>query len=85
MIVKETDRLQSLMNRLLTPSRLPRVEKINIHEVTERVRTLLLAEFPGTLEVRRDYDTSLPDLRTGRRLGRSFRFSIQHEVCSVLS
>jgi two-component system, NtrC family, nitrogen regulation sensor histidine kinase GlnL len=61
-IVKETDRLQSLMNRLLTPNRLPRVEKLNIHEVTERVRTLLLAEFPGGLAVRRDYDTSLPDL-----------------------
>jgi two-component system nitrogen regulation sensor histidine kinase GlnL len=61
-IVKETDRLQSLMNRLLTPSRLPRVEAINIHEVTERVRTLLLAEFPEGLAVRRDYDTSLPEL-----------------------
>ena len=61
-IVKETDRLQSLMNRLLTPSRLPRVEPLNVHEVTERVRTLLLAEFPDGLAVRRDYDTSLPDL-----------------------
>jgi two-component system, NtrC family, nitrogen regulation sensor histidine kinase GlnL len=61
-IVKETDRLQSLMNRLLTPSRLPRVEMLNVHEVTERVRTLLLAEFPDGLTVRRDYDTSLPDL-----------------------
>ena len=61
-IVKEADRLQSLMNRLLTPSRLPRMEPINIHEVTERVRTLLLAEFPEGLGVRRDYDTSLPDL-----------------------
>ena len=61
-IVKETDRLQSLMNRLLTPSRLPRVEAINVHEVTERVRMLLLAEFPEDLAVRRDYDTSLPDL-----------------------
>jgi two-component system nitrogen regulation sensor histidine kinase GlnL len=61
-IVKETDRLQSLMNRLLTPSRLPRVEAMNIHEVTERVRTLLLAEFPEDLVVKRDYDTSLPDL-----------------------
>jgi two-component system nitrogen regulation sensor histidine kinase GlnL len=50
------------MNRLLTPNRLPRVEPLNIHEVTERVRTLLLAEFPGTLSVRRDYDTSLPEL-----------------------
>jgi len=62
-IVKETDRLQSLMNRLLTPSRLPRVETLNIHEVTERVRTLLSAEFPQGLSVRRDYDTSLPDLQ----------------------
>jgi two-component system nitrogen regulation sensor histidine kinase GlnL len=61
-IVKETDRLQSLMNRLLTPSRLPRVESLNIHEVMERVRTLLLAEFPDALSVRRDYDTSLPEL-----------------------
>jgi len=61
-IVKETDRLQSLMNRLLTPSRLPKVEPINIHEVTERVRTLLLAEFPDGLAIRRDYDASLPDI-----------------------
>ncbi|HXN15193.1 MAG TPA: nitrogen regulation protein NR(II) [Usitatibacter sp.] len=61
-IVKETDRLQSLMNRLLSPSRLPLVEAINIHELTERVRLLLLAEFPAGLAVSRDYDTSLPEL-----------------------
>jgi two-component system nitrogen regulation sensor histidine kinase GlnL len=60
-IVKEVDRLQSLLNRMLTPVRLPRVEPINIHEVLERVRTLLTAEFPA-LEVKRDYDTSLPDI-----------------------
>ena len=61
-IVKETDRLQSLMNRLLTPNRLPRVETLSVHEVTERVRTLLLAEFPDGLAVGRDYDTSLPEI-----------------------
>ena len=61
-IVKETDRLQSLMNRLLTPSRLPRVESLNIHEVMERVRSVLAAEFPD-LVIGRDYDTSLPELR----------------------
>jgi len=60
-IVKEVDRLQSLLNRLLTPSRLPRVAPLNIHEVVERVRTLLTAEFPA-VEIKRDYDTSLPDL-----------------------
>jgi two-component system nitrogen regulation sensor histidine kinase GlnL len=60
-IVKEVDRLQSLLNRMLTPVRLPRVEPINIHEVMERVRTLITAEFPGIV-VKRDYDTSLPDI-----------------------
>ena len=61
-IVKETDRLQSLMNRMLTPHRLPQIEMINVHEVMERVRTLLTAEHPEGLSVRRDYDPSLPDL-----------------------
>ena len=65
-IVKEADRLQSLMNRLLTPSRLPKLEAVNIHEVTERVRALLAAEFPDGLEIRRDYDASLPDLHGDR-------------------
>ena len=60
-IVKEVDRLQSLLNRMLTPVRLPRVEPINIHEVMERVRTLISAEFPA-LDAKRDYDTSLPDI-----------------------
>jgi len=62
-IVKEADRLQSLMNRLLTPHRQPNVEMLNVHEVTEHVRTLLLAEFPEGLAVLRDYDTSLPEIR----------------------
>jgi two-component system nitrogen regulation sensor histidine kinase GlnL len=61
-IVKETDRLQSLMNRMLTPHRLPQIEMLNVHEVMERVRTLVLAECPQGLVVRRDYDVSLPDL-----------------------
>ncbi len=60
-IVKETDRLQSLMNRMLTPHRLPQIEMLNVHEVIERVRSLLLAEYPDGLAVRRDYDVSLPD------------------------
>src|SRR4029453_17623279 len=56
-IVKEADRVQSLMNRLLPPNRLPQLQDVNIHEVMERVRTLLHAEFPEGLEVKRDYDT----------------------------
>ncbi len=61
-IIKEADRLQSLMERLLSPHRLPKRQAVNIHEVCERVRSLVLAEFPANIRVRRDYDVSLPEL-----------------------
>jgi len=61
-IIKEADRLQSLMDRLLTPHRAPRVAALGIHEVLERVRSLVLAEFSTGIRIVRDYDPSLPDL-----------------------
>jgi two-component system nitrogen regulation sensor histidine kinase GlnL len=61
-IIKESDRLQSLMERLLTPKRTPHFGAVNVHEVLERVRSLILAETPSLI-VRRDYDVSLPELR----------------------
>ena len=60
-IIKEADRLQALMDRLLTPHRPPTHVPINIHEVCDRVRSLILAEFPSGIRVERDYDVSLPD------------------------
>ncbi|MDR1163480.1 MAG: PAS domain-containing protein [Candidatus Accumulibacter sp.] len=65
-IVKEADRLQDLMKRLLSPHRPMQPGPLNIHEVLERVRSLLTAEFPKTLTILRDYDTSLPDLVADR-------------------
>ena len=62
-IIKESDRLQGLMDRLLTPHRLPTIGAVNIHEVLERVRSVMRAEFPAGLTVVRDYDASLPELR----------------------
>jgi two-component system, NtrC family, nitrogen regulation sensor histidine kinase GlnL len=61
-IIREADRLQTLVDRLLAPHRRPHVvSEVNIHEVFERVRALILAEFPKGLKVQRDYDTSLPN------------------------
>jgi len=65
-IMKEADRLQSLMDRLLTPHRLPQVTHFNIHEALERVRSLLLAEFPKGITIFPDYDVSLPSLMADR-------------------
>jgi two-component system, NtrC family, nitrogen regulation sensor histidine kinase GlnL len=60
-IIKEADRLQALMDRLLTPHRPPNQVPMNIHEVCERVRSLILAEFPEGIGVKRDYDVGLPE------------------------
>jgi two-component system nitrogen regulation sensor histidine kinase GlnL len=66
-IIREADRLQALVDRLLAPHRRPHVvADVNIHEVCERVRALILAEFPQGLKVQRDYDTSIPDFRGDR-------------------
>jgi two-component system nitrogen regulation sensor histidine kinase GlnL len=61
-IIKEADRLQSLIDRLLIPHRVPKYQPTNIHEVLERVRSLLLAESPKDVLIKRDYDLSLPEL-----------------------
>jgi two-component system nitrogen regulation sensor histidine kinase GlnL len=64
-IIHEADRLQDLMHRLLSSHRAMQPMQISIHEILERVRRLIHAEFPD-VRVLRDYDTSLPDL-TGDR------------------
>ena len=64
-IIHEADRLQDLMHRLLSSHRAMQPAQINIHEVLERVRKLIHAEFPG-VRVKRDYDLSLPEI-TGDR------------------
>ena len=64
-IIKEADRLHDLMQRLLSSHRTMQPALITLHEILERVRRLIHAEFPG-VRVRRDYDTSLPDI-TGDR------------------
>ena len=65
-IIKEADRLQNLMNKLLTPHQLPSYEKTNIHEVIERVRSLILSEFGKDVSFIRDYDVSLPEIIADR-------------------
>ncbi|WP_310449433.1 nitrogen regulation protein NR(II) [Sulfuritalea sp.] len=64
-IIDEADRLQDLMQRLLSSHRVMQPAQVNIHEILERVRRLIHAEYHD-VAVRRDYDTSLPDM-TGDR------------------
>jgi two-component system nitrogen regulation sensor histidine kinase GlnL len=59
-IIGESDRLQSLVNRLLTPNRLPTYQRTNIHEILVRARSVVQAEFPGIRMVQ-DFDISIPE------------------------
>jgi two-component system nitrogen regulation sensor histidine kinase GlnL len=61
-IIGEADRLQNLLKRMLGPQGLPQRRATNIHEVLERVRSLVLAEVPDGVHIQRDYDVSIPEL-----------------------
>ncbi|MDD5364057.1 MAG: nitrogen regulation protein NR(II) [Gallionellaceae bacterium] len=61
-IIQEANRLQGLLDRWLTPAKRPEIRPVNLHEVLERVRSLLLAEFPS-LDIQRDYDISVPSIQ----------------------
>ncbi|MEO7399403.1 MAG: nitrogen regulation protein NR(II) [Polaromonas sp.] len=84
-IIHEADRLQTLVDRLLAPHRHPHlVGDVNIHEVCERVRSLILAEFPRGLKVMRDYDTSIPEFRGDREQLIQAVLNIAHNAAQVL-
>ena len=62
-IISEADRLQALVDRLIGPKRQPlNAKPVNIHEICERVCSLIQAEFRERVALLRDYDASAPDL-----------------------
>ena len=85
-IINEADRLQSLVDRLLAPHRKPHVVgNVNIHEVCERVRALIDAEFPRGLLTERDYDTSIPEFHGDREQLIQAVLNIAHNAAEALA
>ena len=62
-IVKEADRLCSLVNGMVGPQVPTVLKEVNIHEILEHVRTLTLAEGLDDSQILRDYDPSLPTVQ----------------------
>ncbi|MBT8442467.1 MAG: PAS domain-containing protein [Gammaproteobacteria bacterium] len=65
-IIGEADRLTALTEGLLGPTRSPEFTPLNMHEVIERVLLLTEAEAPAGIEIVRDYDPSLPEIKADR-------------------
>jgi len=85
-IIAEADRLQLLVDRLLAPHRHAHiVADVNIHQVCERVRSLVLAEHPRGLYFKRDYDTSIPEFRGDREQLIQAVLNIAHNAVQALA
>ena len=85
-IIHEADRLQTLVDRLLAPHRRPHVVgDVNIHEVCERVRSVILAEFPRGLMIERDFDPSIPEFRGDREQLIQAALNIAHNAALALA
>jgi two-component system, NtrC family, nitrogen regulation sensor histidine kinase GlnL len=58
---------------------------VNIHEVCERVRSLIVAEFPQGLKAVRDYDISIPDFRGDKEQLIQTVLNIAHNAAQALA
>ncbi len=65
-IIREADRLQSLIDRMLGPTSRPRKDPLNLHEVLEHVRKIVIASAADGVQVKFDYDPSIPECLTDR-------------------
>lgn len=64
-IIEEADRLRNLVDRLIGSRQPMEFRAVNIHEVLERVRSLIQAEVRDrNIEIVRDYDPSIPQLQS---------------------
>jgi len=64
LIIEQADRLRSLVDRLLGPQRPTQHSLHNIHQVVQKVYKLVEIALPANIQLKRDYDPSIPDIET---------------------
>lgn len=84
-IISEADRLQALVNRILGPAGLPKLKDVNIHEVLELVRSLIKIEVKDTIQIHRDYDPSVPDVKADHDMLIQALLNIARNACEALA
>lgn len=62
MIIEQADRLTNLVDRLLGPNQLPKMVKLNIHLVLEKIYQVIRFSNDKKINFIRDYDPSIPDV-----------------------
>ena len=67
-ISDETERLNSIVSKILTPPKKPNFENFNIHSALEKVYALAEAEKDDQIDLIRDYDPSIPEINGDENL-----------------
>lgn len=67
-IEDETDRLNEIVTKILTPAKKPSFAYFNLHETLQRVLALTNAEANDNLNIERDYDPSIPKIYGDKNL-----------------
>jgi two-component system nitrogen regulation sensor histidine kinase GlnL len=67
-IINEVDRLQLLTSKMLGPASKLQRKPVNILEVIEHIRKVVVAAEPERITIQRDYDPSIPELMADRDL-----------------
>ena len=83
-IISESERLQKLMDSLLSPHKIPKFEKNNIHEILEKIRSTLSSEY-SEIEFIRDYDISIPLISCDYEKIYQALFNIVKNACEILT
>ncbi|MDH3637538.1 MAG: nitrogen regulation protein NR(II), partial [Gammaproteobacteria bacterium] len=61
-IIHEADRLSTLVDRMMGSYKPIQSVALNVHEVLEHIRKLILVDIQEGLNIERDYDPSLPEI-----------------------
>lgn len=85
-IIEQADRLNTLVNRLLGPQTSGLRHTENIHSVLEKVRKLVCLDLPDFVNIKVDYDPSIPDFEMqSDQLQQAFLNIIQNAVQALQS
>ncbi|WJG08926.1 nitrogen regulation protein NR(II) [Aliiglaciecola sp. LCG003] len=84
-IIEQSDRLSNLVDRLLGPNSPPNFQWCNIHQVLEKIRTLVQLDSAYNIEIQRDYDPSIPDMKIDQDMLQQAVLNMVRNSVQVLS
>ena len=84
-IIEQSDRLTNLVDRLLGPNLRPSFGWYNVHQVLEKVCTLVRLDPSHNIAITRDYDPSIPDVYLDQDMMQQATLNIVRNSVQVLS